>query len=332
MTGGLKDGETEEEYPHSPFIRKQGNIYKPNNKDMDNDSLNEKTLEDVHTKEIDLVNRDPKHINDDVVKVDFEDASPSLQGLDSRRVCGKPVNSPFTNTLPAVLDRWTALGRHPLGTDLGNLLRHPVLPHILGRWCLVNKSYLIVDPSRPVVSHPSAHTFWHLGCSRLRGSVRVRMTKEVEASKKEEDIYILTERGVRMEGQHQQREKSEQKRRRIDSETRGGMFPDLCVGGQDDGMVKAERKTDRCQILSDSAKTKQPHKPSSTPTPALPSAPHDLPPTKTKQPPPPSPVRPAFQQSDTLNLPSFLHALKATLLCNHSPPPRHEHLITQGTI
>lgn len=36
---------------------------------MDNDSMNEKTMEDVHTKEIDLVNRDPKHINDDVVKV-----------------------------------------------------------------------------------------------------------------------------------------------------------------------------------------------------------------------------------------------------------------------
>lgn len=36
---------------------------------MDNDSLNEKTMEDVHTKEIDLVNRDPKRINDDVVKV-----------------------------------------------------------------------------------------------------------------------------------------------------------------------------------------------------------------------------------------------------------------------
>lgn len=58
-----------QEFLHSPFIRKQGNIYKPNNKDMDNDSLNEKTMEDVHTKEIDLVNRDPKHINDDVVKV-----------------------------------------------------------------------------------------------------------------------------------------------------------------------------------------------------------------------------------------------------------------------
>lgn len=36
---------------------------------MDNDSLNEKTMEDVHTKEIDLVNRDPKRVNDDVVKV-----------------------------------------------------------------------------------------------------------------------------------------------------------------------------------------------------------------------------------------------------------------------
>lgn len=58
-----------QEFLHSPFIRKQGNIYKPNNKEMDNDSLNEKSMEDVHTKEIDLVNRDPKHLNEDVVKV-----------------------------------------------------------------------------------------------------------------------------------------------------------------------------------------------------------------------------------------------------------------------
>lgn len=36
---------------------------------MENESLNEKTIDDVHTKEIDLVNRDPNHINDDVVKV-----------------------------------------------------------------------------------------------------------------------------------------------------------------------------------------------------------------------------------------------------------------------
>lgn len=36
---------------------------------MENESLNEKTMDDVHTKQIDLVNRDPKRINDDVVKV-----------------------------------------------------------------------------------------------------------------------------------------------------------------------------------------------------------------------------------------------------------------------
>lgn len=33
------------------------------------DELSEKAVHDVHTKEIDLVNRDPKHLNDDVVKV-----------------------------------------------------------------------------------------------------------------------------------------------------------------------------------------------------------------------------------------------------------------------
>lgn len=45
---------------------------------MDNDSLNEKTMEDIHTKEIDLVNRDPKRINDDVVKVSHSSTSSVL--------------------------------------------------------------------------------------------------------------------------------------------------------------------------------------------------------------------------------------------------------------
>ncbi|XP_034526840.1 caveolin-1 isoform X3 [Ailuropoda melanoleuca] len=48
-------------------IREQGNIYKPNNKAMA-EEMNEKQVYDAHTKEIDLVNRDPKHLNDDVVK------------------------------------------------------------------------------------------------------------------------------------------------------------------------------------------------------------------------------------------------------------------------
>lgn len=57
---------------------------------MDNDSLNEKTMEDVHTKEIDLVNRDPKHINDDVVKVRSNRPLPFL--------CVKPLD--FTRSFP----------------------------------------------------------------------------------------------------------------------------------------------------------------------------------------------------------------------------------------
>ncbi|NP_001396497.1 caveolin-1 isoform 6 [Mus musculus] len=32
------------------------------------DEVTEKQVYDAHTKEIDLVNRDPKHLNDDVVK------------------------------------------------------------------------------------------------------------------------------------------------------------------------------------------------------------------------------------------------------------------------
>lgn len=53
---------------------------------MDNDSMNEKTMEDVHTKEIDLVNRDPKRINDDVVKVSQTSNVCSLLGW---KVCDK---------------------------------------------------------------------------------------------------------------------------------------------------------------------------------------------------------------------------------------------------
>ncbi|XP_043405779.1 caveolin-1 isoform X2 [Chelonia mydas] len=48
-------------------VREHGNIYKPHNKSMA-EELNEKAMHDVHTKEIDLVNRDPNGLNDDVVK------------------------------------------------------------------------------------------------------------------------------------------------------------------------------------------------------------------------------------------------------------------------
>ncbi|TWW75946.1 Caveolin-1 [Takifugu flavidus] len=141
MTGGLRDGEKEEEFLHSPFIRKQGNIYKPNNKDMDNDSLNEKSMEDVHTKEIDLVNRDPKHLNDDVVKL-------GSQMLQIRRAPNNPDEGTESRTGPssglrgAATDDTSPLALtlihpiHQLSTQhesLGLNLKKPPLSRIEGR-------------------------------------------------------------------------------------------------------------------------------------------------------------------------------------------------------
>ncbi|XP_051886726.1 caveolin-1 isoform X1 [Pristis pectinata] len=63
---GEKIGEFEGLLYPSP-IRDHGNIYKPNNK-MEDEKMKEEYVHDYHTKEIDLVNRDPKHLNDDVVK------------------------------------------------------------------------------------------------------------------------------------------------------------------------------------------------------------------------------------------------------------------------
>lgn len=52
------------------------------------DELSEKAVRDVHTKEIDLVNRDPKHLNDDVVKVRAGTGGPlpsTCSGREGRR-------------------------------------------------------------------------------------------------------------------------------------------------------------------------------------------------------------------------------------------------------
>ncbi|XP_014404425.1 PREDICTED: caveolin-1 isoform X6 [Myotis brandtii] len=64
---GAGDEKAEQGHLYTVPTREQGNIYKPNNKDMA-DEMNERQVYDAHTKEIDLVNRDPKHLNDHVVK------------------------------------------------------------------------------------------------------------------------------------------------------------------------------------------------------------------------------------------------------------------------
>ncbi|XP_036184802.1 caveolin-1 isoform X1 [Myotis myotis] len=77
--------------------REQGNIYKPHNKDMA-DEMNERQVYDAHTKEIDLVNRDPKHLNDHVVKIDFEDVIAEPEGIHSFDGIWKASFTTFTVT------------------------------------------------------------------------------------------------------------------------------------------------------------------------------------------------------------------------------------------
>ncbi|XP_029907998.1 caveolin-3 [Myripristis murdjan] len=56
----------------------------------------EKIVKDSHTKEIDLINRDPKQINEDVVKVEFEDVIAEPDGTHSMDGVWKLSYTTFT--------------------------------------------------------------------------------------------------------------------------------------------------------------------------------------------------------------------------------------------
>ncbi|KAK5927492.1 hypothetical protein CgunFtcFv8_012643 [Champsocephalus gunnari] len=181
MTGGLKDDKKEEECLHSPFIRKQGNIYKPNNKDMDNDSMNEKTMDDIHTKEIDLVNRDPKRINDDVVKIDFEDIIAEPPGVYSFDGVWKASFTTFTVTKYWVYRLLTALVGIPLALIWGIFFAILSFLHI---WAVVPcvKSYLIEIHCVSRVYSICIHTFCDPlfeAMGKCLSSIRISATKEV---------------------------------------------------------------------------------------------------------------------------------------------------------
>ncbi|XP_035257266.1 caveolin-1 isoform X1 [Anguilla anguilla] len=180
MTGGLKDEGTEE-YVHSPFIRKQGNIYKPNNKSMDDDGINEKTFEDVHTKEIDLVNRDPKHLNDEVVKVDFEDVIAEPPGTYSFDGVWKASFTTFTVTKYWFYRLLTALVGIPLALVWGIFFAILSFLHI---WAVVPcvKSYLIEIHCLSRVYSICIHTFcdpFFEAVGKCFSNIHVRAVKEV---------------------------------------------------------------------------------------------------------------------------------------------------------
>ncbi|MGH0145982.1 UNVERIFIED_CONTAM: hypothetical protein FKN15_049792 [Acipenser sinensis] len=106
------------DFLYPSFIREQGNIYKPKNKVMDNDSMKEKDAFDVHTKEIDLVNRDRKHLNDDVVK----DSAACFF-----RLCRLTVQPPQSYSVGGQRSSGQLTGK-PAGAR----------PDYRGRWCAVS--------------------------------------------------------------------------------------------------------------------------------------------------------------------------------------------------
>ncbi|XP_043936301.1 caveolin-3 [Protopterus annectens] len=55
-----------------------------------------KTIRDIHTKEIDLVDRDPKKINEEIVQVEFEDVIAEPEGTHSFDGVWKISHTAFT--------------------------------------------------------------------------------------------------------------------------------------------------------------------------------------------------------------------------------------------
>lgn len=149
---------------------------------MDNDSIMEKSeLLDIHTKEIDLVNRDPKHINEDIVKVEFEDIIAEPEGTYSFDTVWKSSFTTFTVTKYWCYRLLTALLGIPLALLWGIFFAIISFVHI---WAVVPcvKSYLIEIQCISRVYSIFVHTFLDPlfeAMGKCFSSVRISTTKEV---------------------------------------------------------------------------------------------------------------------------------------------------------
>ncbi|KAM9389815.1 caveolin-1 [Phaethornis superciliosus] len=161
-------------------IREQGNIYKPNNKMMA-DELNEKAVHDVHTKEIDLVNRDPKHLNDDVVKIDFEDVIAEPEGTHSFDGIWKASFTTFTVTKYWFYRLLSAILGIPMALIWGIYFAILSFLHI---WAVVPciRSYLIEIQCISRVYSICIHTFCDPlfeATGRIFSNIRAVVRKEI---------------------------------------------------------------------------------------------------------------------------------------------------------
>ncbi|XP_067907335.1 caveolin-1-like [Heterodontus francisci] len=176
---GDKTGDFEGLLYPSP-IRDHGNIYKPNNK-MEDEKMNEKYATDVHTKEIDLINRDPKHLNDDVVKVDFEEVIAEPEGTHSFDGVWKASFTVFTVSKYWCYRLLSALFGIPLAIIWGIYFAILTFIHI---WAVMPciKSYMIEIQCISRVYSICIHTFcdpFYEALGKMFSSIRVTMQKEV---------------------------------------------------------------------------------------------------------------------------------------------------------
>ncbi|NXR02200.1 CAV3 protein, partial [Sagittarius serpentarius] len=138
-------------------------------------------VRDQHTKEIDLVNRDPKRINEDVVKVDFEDVIAEPVGTYSFDSVWKTSYTTFTVSKYWCYRLLSAILGIPLAVVWGFLFALISFCHI---WAVVPciKSYLIEIQCVSRIYSLCIHTFCDPlfeALSKICSNVRVALRKEV---------------------------------------------------------------------------------------------------------------------------------------------------------
>ncbi|NWT03938.1 CAV3 protein, partial [Mionectes macconnelli] len=138
-------------------------------------------VKDQHTKEIDLVNRDPKHINEDVVKVDFEDVIAEPVGTYSFDGVWKASYTTFTVSKYWCYRLLSAVLGIPLAVVWGFLFALISFCHI---WAVVPciKSYLIEIQCVSRIYSLCIHTFcdpFFEALSKICGNIRVALRKEI---------------------------------------------------------------------------------------------------------------------------------------------------------
>ncbi|KAM6301026.1 caveolin-3 [Aegotheles albertisi] len=138
-------------------------------------------IKDQHTKEIDLVNRDPKHINEDVVKVDFEDVIAEPVGTYSFDGVWKTSYTTFTVSKYWCYRLLSAVLGIPLAVIWGFLFALISFCHI---WAVVPciKSYLIEIQCVSRIYSLCIHTFCDPlfeALSKICSNIRVALRKEI---------------------------------------------------------------------------------------------------------------------------------------------------------